>query len=142
MNSLLALIFAGFFAMVPALSGKTFARGVGAGDFTVAQTATPAVVNIALWKVRPATKVDDPPRRVRAYGSGFIIDPSGIIVTNRHVIDGATSIQVILSNGDQLKGELVGAAPMLDVAVVKVHVDHPLPALRWGDSKTLRVGNP
>jgi serine protease Do len=141
MNSLLALIFAGL-AMVPVLSGKTFARGAGAGDFTVAQTATPAVVNIALWKVRPPTKVDDPPRRVRTYGSGFVIDPSGIIVTNRHVIDGATSIQVILSNGDQLKGELVGAAPMLDVAVVKVHVDHPLPALQWGDSKALRVGDP
>jgi serine protease Do len=107
----------------------------------VAQTATPAIVNIALWKLRPPTKAGDPLRRVKVYGSGFVIDPSGIIVTNRHVIDGALNIKVIFDNGDQLKGDLLGAAPMLDIAVVKVHVDHPLPALRWGDSNALRVGD-
>jgi serine protease Do len=141
MHRLLALVFASF-VMVPATSGKALARAMGAGDVTLAQAATPAVVNIALWKVRPPTKIGDPPRRVKVYGSGFVIDPSGIIVTNRHVIDGALSIKVIFDNGDQLKGELLGGAPMVDIAVVKVEVDHPLPALRWGDSNGLRVGDP
>jgi serine protease Do len=140
MSRLFGLVFASL-VMVPAISENAFARAMGAGDVTVVQTATPAVVNIALWKARPPTKTGDLPRRVKTYGSGFIVDPSGIIVTNRHVIDGALSIKVIFDNGDQLKGELVGAAPMLDIAVIKVHADHPLPALKWGDSEALRVGH-
>jgi serine protease Do len=140
MDRLFAPIFASLL-VVSAISGEASARAMGAGDVTVVQAVTPSVVNIALWKARPPTKAGDPPRRVRTYGSGFVIDPSGIIVTNRHVIDGALSIKVIFDNGDQLKGELIGAAPMLDIAVVKVHVDHPLPALRWGDSNALRVGD-
>src|ERR1700757_1547283 len=111
MNRLLALIFASF-VMVPVISGKALARAMGSEDVTVVQTVTPAVVSIALWKARPPTKVGDPPRRVKTYGSGFVIDPSGIIITNRHVIDGAVSIKVIFDNGDQLGGELLGAAPM------------------------------
>jgi serine protease Do len=140
MNRLSALVLASLF-VVPATSGNAFARAMGAGDVTVVQTATPAVVNMALWKARPPAKVGDLPRRVKTYGSGFVIDPTGIIVTNRHVIDGALSIKVIFDNGEQLRGELVGAAPMLDIAVVKVHADHPLPALKWGDSNALRVGD-
>jgi len=140
MNRFFALVVAGI-AIVPAISGKALARAMGAGQVTVAQTATPAVVNISLWKMRPPSKAGDPPRRVKTYGSGFVIDPSGIIVTNRHVIDGALSINVIFDNGDQLKGELLGAAPMLDIAVVKVHADHPLSTLRWGNSNSLRVGD-
>src|SRR5512133_2000670 len=109
MKRLFALIFASF-VMMPAISGKAPARTMSAGDITVAQTATPAVANIALWKLRPPANPGDPQRRVKVYGSGFLIDPSGIIVTNRHVIDGALSIKVIFDNGDELKGELLGAA--------------------------------
>jgi serine protease Do len=140
MGRLFALILASL-VMVPTISGKALARVMGAGDITAAQTATPAVVNIALWKLRPPTRDGDPPRRVKVYGSGFVIDPSGIIVTNRHVIDGALNIKVIFDNGDQLDGKLLGAAPMTDIAVIKVNADHPLPALKWGDSKGLRIGD-
>ena len=80
MNRLSALVFAGL-VVVPATSGNAFARAMGAGDVTVVQTATPAVVNMALWKARPPAKVGDLPRRVKTYGSGFVIDPTGIIVT-------------------------------------------------------------
>ena len=140
MSRLFALIFASL-VLMPTISGKAVARAMGAGDITAAQTATPAVVNIALWKLRPPTRDGDPPRRVKVYGSGFVIDPSGIIVTNRHVIDGALNIKVIFGNGDQLDGELLGAAPMTDIAVIKVNVDRPLPALKWGDSNGLRIGD-
>ena len=62
---------------------------------------------IAIWKLRPPLEAGGQPRRVKAYGSGFIIDPSGIIVTNRHVIDGALDIKVIFDNGDRVNGKLV-----------------------------------
>jgi serine protease Do len=140
MHRLLALLFA-IPVLVAVRSGQVPARATSTDDVTAVQTATPAVVNIALWKMRPPTKAGDPPRRVKTYGSGFVIEPSGIIVTNRHVIDGAVSIKVIFDNGDQLKGELLGAAPMLDIAVLKVNADRPLPALKWGDSNSLRVGD-
>ena len=140
MHRLLALLFA-ILVLVPVRPGQVPARATSTDDVTVVQTATPAVVNIAVWKMRPPTKAGDPPRRVKTYGSGFVIEPSGIIVTNRHVIDGAVSIKVIFDNGDQLKGELLGAAPMLDIAVLKVNADRPLPALKWGDSNGLRVGD-
>jgi serine protease Do len=101
----------------------------------------PAVVNIAIWKLRPPLEAGGQPRRVKAYGSGFIIDPSGIIVTNRHVIDGALDIKVIFDNGDRVNGKLVAIAPMTDLAVVKVDVDRALPVLKWADSGDLRVGD-
>ena len=110
------------------------------GDAAAAQKATPAVVNISTWKLRQ--KDGDAPRRVKTYGSGFIIDPSGIIVTNKHVIDGALDIKVIFSDGDRVPARLVAVAAMLDLAVLKVDVDRPLPALKWGDSEALQVGDP
>ena len=124
------------------LCSPASARIMEAGDATIVQQASPSVVSIAEWKVHPATKPGQPPRRIRVYASGFIIDPSGLIITNKHVVDGAIQIHVILSNGDIVPAHLVVAAAMLDVAVVKVDVDHPLPALKWGDSDKLLVGDP
>ena len=99
--------------------------------------ATPAVVNISEWKMRAATQPDQSPRRIKVYASGFVIDPSGIIVTNKHVVDGALEIHAIFSNGDRVPARLLVAAAMLDLAVLKVDVDHPLPALKWGDSDSV-----
>jgi serine protease Do len=130
----LALLLAG--ANTPVL-----ARTMEKSDADVAQQATPAVVNIAAWKMRPAAKPGDPPRRIRIYASGFIIDPAGTIVTNKHVIDGAFDVTVIFSDGDQAPASLLATAAMMDVAVLKVDVDHPLPVLKWGNSDPLRVGD-
>jgi serine protease Do len=118
-----------------------FARSIEPGEAAVAQLALSAVVNISTWKVRPAQKAGERPRRVKTYASGFIIDPSGIIVTNKHVIDGAIDIKVTLNSGDAVPGKLLAVAVMLDLAVVKVEVDQPLPALNWGNSENLRVGD-
>jgi serine protease Do len=122
-------------------SAPAFARAMESGDADIAQEATPAVVNIAVWKMKPPDKPGDPPRRVRAYGSGFIIDPSGIIVTNKHVIDGAFHISATFSDGSRAIATLVAAAAMIDVAVLQVHVGHTLPALKWANSDALRVGD-
>ena len=78
---------------------------------------------------------------MKTHGSGFIIDPGGIIVTNKHVIDGALDIKVLFSDGDRVPAKLVAVAAMLDLAVLKVDVDRPLPVLKWGNSEALRVGD-
>ena len=80
-------------------------------------------------------------RRRAAAGSGFVIDPDGHIVTNHHVIDGAEEIAVTLPSGERLEAELVGADPKTDLALLKVEPAAPLPALRWGDSDAIRVGD-
>ncbi|SKA33651.1 serine protease Do [Enhydrobacter aerosaccus] len=82
-------------------------------------------------------------RRGTSLGSGFIIDPSGYIVTNNHVIQGAEDITVILRDDTQLKAKLVGADSRADLAVLKVDPPggKPLPAVKFGNSDKVRVGD-
>lgn len=82
-----------------------------------------------------------PARRSQSLGSGFIIDPSGIVVTNNHVIDGADEITVTMHDGVMLKATLVGKDERTDIAVLKVIADRPLPSVSFGDSDTARVGD-
>jgi serine protease Do len=117
-------------------------RVLETGDAAIARAAIPAVVSISTWKVHPAAGPDDTSRRVKVYASGFIIDPSGIIVTNKHVVDGALELHVIFSDGERAPARLLAAAAMLDLALLKVDVGHALPALKWGDSDALQVGDP
>jgi serine protease Do len=137
------LLIAAFVILITTSTGNgpSFARGMQSGDAATAARATPAVVNIATWKVRPPVEAGGPPRRVKSNGSGFIVDPSGIIVTNRHVIDGAFHVKVIFHNGDETNANVVAIAPMIDLAVLKVNAGSPLAALKWGDSRKLRVGD-
>ncbi len=83
----------------------------------------------------------DPARPFAAAGSGFIVDPAGYIVTNYHVIEGAEDIAVTLASGERLEAVLVGADPKTDLALLKAEATEPLPALRWGDSDAVRVGD-
>ncbi len=78
---------------------------------------------------------------VQGAGSGFIVDPSGIIVTNNHVVGQASRIMVSLSDGTQLPARVLGADELTDVAVIKVDPPHPLPAIIWGDSRKIDVGD-
>src|ERR1700733_11964058 len=81
------------------------------------------------------------PRGRRFLGSGFIIDPSGIIVTNRHVIEGATDILVTLQDNTLLRATLLAQADQVDVALIKVTPASPLPTVRFGDSDAVRVAD-
>ncbi len=83
---------------------------------------------------------DKSPRRVNSLGSGFIIDPSGIIVTNNHVIADADEINVILNDGTKLPAQLIGKDSKADLALLRVKADHPLKAVAFGDSDKLRLG--
>ena len=82
-----------------------------------------------------------PARRSQSLGSGFIIDPSGIVVTNNHVIDGADEITITMHDGMMLKATLIGKDERTDLAVLKVIADRPLPAVPFGDSDAARVGD-
>jgi len=80
------------------------------------------------------------PRRVNSLGSGFIIDASGLVVTNNHVIADADEINVILNDGTKLKATLVGKDNKSDLALLRVHADKPIKAVKFGDSDRLRLG--
>ncbi len=82
-----------------------------------------------------------PTHRTQSLGSGFVIDPAGIIVTNNHVIDGADEITVTLQDGTSMKATLVGRDDRVDVAVLRVKPEKPLHALSFGDSDKMRVGD-
>jgi serine protease Do len=83
---------------------------------------------------------DQMPHRVNSLGSGFIIDPSGLVVTNNHVIADADEINVILNDGTKLRAQLVGKDSKSDLALLRVKTDHPLKAVKFGDSDKLRLG--
>jgi serine protease Do len=79
-------------------------------------------------------------RAVEGLGSGVIIDPSGLIVTNDHVIRGASEIHVVLADGRQLDAEVIGSDADTDLAVLKVSSRAPLPAAKLGTSADLMIG--
>lgn len=81
-----------------------------------------------------------PPRKTNSLGSGFIIDASGIVVTNNHVIADADEINVIMNDGTKIKAELVGVDKKTDIAVLKFKPVKPVNAVKFGDSDKLRLG--
>jgi S1-C subfamily serine protease len=112
------------------------------------RASAPGVVHI-----ETTTRVQQPPdpffgnpfgtvQTERALGSGFVIDKAGHIITNYHVVRGASSIQVSFSNNENFKARLVGVDPSTDIAVLKVGVKaRALKPLALGDSDTVRVGD-
>src|SRR5947209_4668857 len=75
-------------------------------------------------------------------GAGFVIDPSGLIATNRHVIAGAYEITVIVPDFPPLSAKAVFISQRFDLAILKVAADRPLPVLKLGDSDAVRIGDP
>jgi serine protease Do len=125
---------------------------------TLAGHVTPAVVNVTVAaRSKAAAMPDDMPDFFRHFfgdqmpqmqrqpqiehglGSGIIISPDGYIVTNNHVIKGATDIRVTLNDRRVLPAKLIGADPLTDLAVIKINSSN-LPSLPWGDSTALHPG--
>jgi serine protease Do len=79
-------------------------------------------------------------RKSNSLGSGFVVDPSGIVVTNNHVVGDATDIEVIFTDGSKLKAQVVGKDAKIDLAVLRVKSDKPLKAVKFGDSEKMRIG--
>jgi serine protease Do len=153
-----------FLALVPLAQ----ARGAPDSFADLAAKVTPAVVNVStvgkhtvagdssLQSMLDNMPKDSPfyemfhrfeqrmaPRteKMRALGSGFIIDPAGYVVTNNHVIDDADEITVTLQDGRKFTAKLVGRDPKTDVALLKIAGDGKLPALEFADSDKARVGD-
>lgn len=114
----------------------------------VSQRAGPSVVHINL--LRDDETLDHfetlfgnahPTLRLEGQGSGFVIDAQGHILTNHHVVDGVGQVEVTLSDGRQLRAEVVGVDPMTDLAVLRVAAVDLLP-VEWGDSEQVVVGTP
>jgi len=82
-----------------------------------------------------------PQPELRSMGSGFVIDPGGLVVTNHHVIDGADEITVILDDGSRHPAKLAGSDAKTDLALLAIEVDHPLAYVELGDSDAVRVGD-
>ena len=76
-----------------------------------------------------------------ALGSGFIIDPSGVIVTNNHVVGEAGKVQIILQDNSKYPAKIIGRDPHTDIAVLKIAADKPLPYVAFGDSGAMQVGD-
>src|ERR1700756_3856212 len=130
---------------------------------TLAAHVTPAVVNVTVTSRAKQQQMSDRdqdeiqrffgpfgfgqkmpqgrqgPRVEHGLGSGIIISPDGYIVTNNHVIDGATDIRVTLNDRRVLPAKLVGADPMTDLALIKINGGN-FPSLPWGDSTALKPG--
>lgn len=134
------------------------------GYSSIIDPALPAVVNISSTKLVkqqanfPGFSFDDPffqhffgnqfgnqqatPQTEREYslGSGVIVNPDGYLLTNNHVISGASDIEVFTQNKKKYKAKLIGTDPRTDVAVLKIDAGH-LPSLTLGDSSRLKVGD-
>jgi serine protease Do len=80
-------------------------------------------------------------RRAQSLGSGFVVDPSGVVITNNHVVGDANDIVVIFTDGRKLKATVIGKDSKVDVAVLKVESDKPLKTVKFGDSDKMRVGD-
>jgi serine protease DegS len=121
------------------------------------QRAAPAVVNVFATKItrqRPLTALEDslierffgdrisrpPARRENSLGSGVIVDRNGYVLTNNHVIDGASEIQVVLGDGRSVPARVVGSDPETDIAVLQA-AGSKLPIARLGGSEEPRVGD-
>lgn len=122
----------------------------------------PAVVNIAVTEVVSGSDIlaqlppelrDTPFERqfrqrfrnrreqMLGAGSGVIVDASGIIVTNNHVVGHADKIVVAMSDGVELAARVIGTDELTDIAVIKVEAKHSLPAVNWGDSHQVEAGD-
>jgi len=149
--------------LAPLLMTPAQARPI-VGFADLAEKLTPAVVNISTSQTveqRRSRGPGQPPfdrffeeffnqrrgggkapsQKVSSLGSGFVVDPKGIIITNNHVIEEADEITVTFSDGSKLDAELIGRDPKTDLAVLKVSSKKRLPYVPLGDSDKARVGD-
>jgi serine protease Do len=136
-------------------------EALSASFVEIASRVEPAVVNIDTMQIsaeltegdnedKPDKSQNNPlydmfrrqaPRPTRGVGSGFIIDPKGYIITNNHVIDGATRITIGLLTGERYRGQVIGIDRETDLAVIKIDAPHDLPVMKFGDSNATQVGD-
>jgi serine protease Do len=158
-----SLAFSSFLAASVSIM-PAFARGAPDSFADLSAKLLPSVVNIAtsqtlkapprqdMPSLPPGSPLEDlfknflgpnanAPRHVTSLGSGFIIDPTGYIVTNNHVIENSEQISVTLNDGSTLPAKVIGRDIKTDLALLKVNPKKPLPATHFGDSDKARIGD-
>ena len=115
----------------------------------VAKAVAPSVVGVKASRIVRGVPTDElsyflgrrPKYREQDQGSGVIVDPAGHVITNYHVVDGASDVSVELSDGSRHQAKIIGIDPATDLAVLKIQASG-LTAAPWGDSESLQVGDP
>jgi len=125
---------------------SSFAAASSGLDFTEAAEKT---VN-AVVHVKNTTESKDPtslrdffrgaPRTMVGSGSGVIISPDGYIITNNHVIENSSELEVILNNNKTYIAQLIGTDPKSDIALIKIDPDTELPFVPFADSNSIKIG--
>lgn len=134
----------------PSLISTTFSSPISpeAIDFTTAAEKTVhAVVHVKNTTVsrQPGSIMDlfyggGSPRAMIGTGSGVIISPDGYIITNNHVIDNATQLEVTLNNNKTYEAQLIGTDPKTDIALIKIEGEDDLPFVPFADSNGVKIG--
>ncbi len=131
------------------VSNTNMAASAAGIDFTIAAEKTVnAVVHVKQYGVTrsPRNLMEffrnggEQERRIQGVGSGVIITEDGYIVTNNHVIDGATDLEITLNNNKTYKAQIVGTAPQSDIALIKIETDEKLSYIPFGDSNSAKIG--
>src|SRR5277367_6797306 len=147
------ILGAGVLLLTPRQAGAQQMQMMAPGQAEVIRGLLPTVVNITAFVSAPASTgtpsagasnsadADGAGHVTAVKGSGLIIDPSGIILTNHHVIAGAADVQVMFSDGESVPGRVLAIASITDLALVKVDTGRPLAAVRWADSDKVQVGD-
>ena len=155
LKKILLILF--FFSFSPTVKGSNTPNSFA----DLAEKLMPSVVNISTtqtvtttsnpfpFQFPPGSPFEDmfrdfgTPEEKKAYalGSGFIIDSSGIIVTNNHVIKGAEDILVRLEDGKEYEAKVIGADPLSDLAVLKIKSNEKFKPVKFGDSDKARIGD-
>jgi serine protease Do len=149
-------------ACAAAAPGNAIARSAPESFSPLVKKVLPSVVNIAVTEtVSGGDVLAELPKELRdtplgrefrrrfgnrreqsmGAGSGFIIDASGLIVTNNHVVGHADKIVVSMSDGKQYPANVIGSDELTDVALIRVSAPGPLPHVSWGDSRQVEVGD-
>jgi serine protease Do len=142
-------------AAQPAAAQFSLLAGGPASFAPLVRMVAPSVVGIAVTEGsgQAANPVPELPRGqseksikpvvpvAQAAGSGFVARSDGMIITNNHVIEGATSIMVTLDDGERYPAQVVGRDELTDLAVVKITPRHPLTAAHWGNANAVQVGD-
>jgi serine protease Do len=118
----------------------------------VVSKVSPSVVRIVVSRPPASDRIASNPTvarasdtadtRTSAIGSGFIIDPSGFVATNRHVVENALWIVVVDDKGERFPAKLVGMTAKADMALLHIYAGRPMPFVPLGDSDAMHVGDP
>ena len=84
---------------------------------------------------------DEIRRELKGFGTGFLMDSEGHVLTSSHLVEGSTGLQVLLNDGRQYPAELIGTDPKTDLAVIRIRVNETLSHVTFGDSEKIGVGD-